>query len=532
MAYSNGLIYVDTSVTPNIGVSINDIQQCCWVRLKRTVSGSVQYKYSGDLGVLCGASVGDIIPASDGLGSWTVDSRGFINKWARYKPQRREGPMPMVHGTEGAPESGSRKAGNFGLEVPYCITNPNRGWVANVMNQMVWDILNGNYDAWAYLKPRGDRTAYGGVEEYFRLTDWVRILTDTTDPFYNTVYAKGYNHHAQLPFYAYINQTGLTIRHDFDGDYYEINLQETSSLTLTFYNNSGDDLHLQDFIVIQDYGSSRAWRPVLQVFNGYVPAGGDEWYEKSQPDVEVGGDAITDVAGSHWEVSLPLTGSNFTRFINDNESFHLCVGVGCVNPSFTSWKDSTTSLFVMPFTEQQYAEDDMLPFYYRFKLVEYMNRQLDVIQLMFLDSARVIWQVATGTAPYFIIHSNAAQQIRLTMTITKSAQAVDFININGEPASGYTALIIEADETITGGSSTPTTRYLTPANPNDNWGPTHYLIPAGNTDETVTIYATMYIDSNIPVGGYGQYHMKALSGGSQPSNIGFFSIKKIQYSNN
>jgi hypothetical protein len=67
-------------------VSVYDVQQCCWVRLQRTVSGQTQTRYSGDVGVLCCAQVGDTIPASDGLGSWTVIARGTVNMWSPRKP--------------------------------------------------------------------------------------------------------------------------------------------------------------------------------------------------------------------------------------------------------------------------------------------------------------------------------------------------------------------------------------------------------------------------------------------------------------
>jgi hypothetical protein len=67
-------------------VSVYDVQQCCWVRLQRTVSGQTQTRYSGDVGVLCCAQVGDTIPASDGLGSWTVMARGTVNMWSPRKP--------------------------------------------------------------------------------------------------------------------------------------------------------------------------------------------------------------------------------------------------------------------------------------------------------------------------------------------------------------------------------------------------------------------------------------------------------------
>jgi hypothetical protein len=62
-------------------VSVYDVQQCCWVRLQRTVSGQTQTRYSGDVGVLCCAQVGDTIPSSDSLGR--CDKRGAEGDDAR-----------------------------------------------------------------------------------------------------------------------------------------------------------------------------------------------------------------------------------------------------------------------------------------------------------------------------------------------------------------------------------------------------------------------------------------------------------------
>jgi len=82
MSYNNGYIQAP--------VSIADVARAVPVTLKRTNSstGQTERRSSRDLGVLCGASVGDTITASDGKGNWTVESRFEINKWAKYKPVR------------------------------------------------------------------------------------------------------------------------------------------------------------------------------------------------------------------------------------------------------------------------------------------------------------------------------------------------------------------------------------------------------------------------------------------------------------
>ena len=53
-------------------------------------------------------------------------------------------------------------------------------------------------------------------------------------------------------------------------------------------------------------------------------------------------------------------------------------------------------------------------------------------------------------------------------------------------------------------------------------------IPAGAATETVTLYATLNIGS-IPVGGYGEYHLQADTSAGQMDDIGYFSIRKVQY---
>lgn len=68
-------------------VSVDDVRQCVPVTLSRTVSGEPQTKQSSDVGALCGAVVGQTIPATDADGPWTV-ARECINKWAKYKPVR------------------------------------------------------------------------------------------------------------------------------------------------------------------------------------------------------------------------------------------------------------------------------------------------------------------------------------------------------------------------------------------------------------------------------------------------------------
>ena len=430
---------------------------------------------------------------------------GNINKWARYKPERRAGITMMTHA--------QRKANHFGLNVPYC--------KQAVMNAMVYGIMNGDIDtAWEYLRPRG-----GTTKEAYRFTDFVRDLTDTTDPFYGTVYAPGYFKNARLPFERVINMSGIKKQYDSAQDmyYFEINLQVSSTLEITFFNAVGDDIHLQDLIDIPSvYPSDRQWRPVIQIFDGFKPAGGEEWYDRSQPDFSVAGAPITTSQGAQVKVTLDLNNSHFQQFVGVNEYFHACIGIGRCDAAAHLWYDPDGPLFLLPFT----YDDPVLPSYIPFKLVSYIARRLKVIGLQWLNTSGT-W-VADTSQSYFTIPKAqlGGTQIRLTLTISKlEDQQVDFIPENGTPDTGYDPLKIQAREMIGGGSEV--TKYLEPRT--SSWqvpNPNHTHIGKGDPSETQEIYATMYI-GDIPTGGYGEYHLWANSGSAQWNEIGYFSIHMI-----
>ena len=119
MSHNNGKIAAP--------VSIYDVQQ---------VIGNS----SPDLGTLCVAN--------------------SINKWARYKPERADGPMPLSHGT--TDQVRTRNANHFGLTIPYCVDA--------IMSDLAHEVLIREASAWDYLKPRGDRSGSGGVKVFYRLT--------------------------------------------------------------------------------------------------------------------------------------------------------------------------------------------------------------------------------------------------------------------------------------------------------------------------------------------------------------------------
>ena len=458
---------------------------------------------------------------SSDLGTLIKD--GLINMWARYKPQRRVGMKKLTYQERSQYHSADRS--KFGIQIPFC--------TLDVMNYMVYDLLTNASSTygWKYLRPLGDRTAQGEGKQFYRESDFGRLLNDATDPFYNTPYNKGYNHRANIPFEAFLNMTGVTERYSLaaGGTYYEINIQVANTLTITFFNSIGDDLHLQDLIdMTAEYSSNIKWRPVLQVFNDYTPAGGEPWYQRSQPDREVAGDAITNVQGGTWSVSLPL--NSYTP--DANKFYHLCIGVGCCNQaSPIVWKDNNESLFILPYTDEQY-ENNEFPFYYRFSVVSYQSRRLNVTQIQFFQGGLQTWAVATKSGSVFTINSLSTDVLRLTLTITKlPSQSLEFIGQYGTLESeDNSPLKVQARETI---NYVETIKYLVPQT--SSWQNPSYnpVIAAGNESETVTIYATLNI-GEINVGDYAEYHLYAFTGAFENDqekydNIGSFSIQKIQY---
>lgn len=438
----------------------------------------------------------------------TLCTHQNINKWAKYKPERRAGQTNVTYAT--------RKANKFGFDVPYC-TNA-------IMNGKVHDILEEEDAGWGYLKPRGDRTAYtGGVKEFYRLTDFCRNDSDSGDASPSTL--KGYNHNAKIPFVTELDMNGISEKYDSDGLYYEINKQVTNTLTLTFKNNEGGDLRMQDFVDLDTIVSGRSWRPILQAFSNYKPAGGTDWYDRgsvrlANGDIETAGAVITQNDDS-FVATLNLNAAPFTTSPYSETFFHLCAGIGLSNNDMSSVSD----VFVMPYTDEQ-LEDEKAPFYYRFKLVSYMARTLQVTAMQWHDSGRVQWVVATGTAPYFKEGVNADQQVRITMTISKlQGQKLDFISQFDTPTYGYDQLKIQARETLSGATQ-ETIFYLQPTS--SSWqSQSHTYIEEGPTTETVTLYAT-FNTSNIPLNTTAAYHLYANTGGSEWDNIGFMSIKKVQ----
>lgn len=175
MAYSNGRIYVDTSVTPNVGVSIADLQQCFAVVIEATIAGQTVRKLSGDLGVHCALKTGDTFTV-DGV-TWRVASRRDVNLWARYRP------IPCADSANNTPNTitpSQRMAERYGIDPPVDM------FTADVI-QSYEDYANALAQHGSYfLKSRP-----WGSSHWKRLTDFVK-----TDEYGNTTNL-GYDNLAQ-----------------------------------------------------------------------------------------------------------------------------------------------------------------------------------------------------------------------------------------------------------------------------------------------------------------------------------------------
>lgn len=467
-------------------------------------------------------SIGDVAQvlgvSSSDLGTLCANGHGKINKWARYKPERRDGPRPMTYA--------GRKQNGFGLEVPYCISWPDRFWTIDVMNRMCYDILfnSQNYwDGWTYQPPRGYVSA--SLSEYFRLSDFARIPTDDTDEYYGTTFAKGYNHNAVKPFNAYIDMSGATEDTSAGAvNRYEINRTATSNLVINFYNGRGDDIHLQDFITLPEdpssvTASSVVWRPVLQVFDSI---GGTNWYDRTSPRVQVAGDAITADDYGSWSVALPIgSGTFFDNYVDQNEVFHLCVGVGCCNKACTSWASGDHALFIVPYN----VDDGDWPFYYEFKIVQHFDRDLQFDTMRYGTSG-----TATFSGSGVDIPSNATGAVGFGMTIMQSSsQKLHFVKYGQNPDTGYTALRIALED-----PATHQLYYMIPTNSSYQASQSVYIQTGSSR---VNIYgipsldgtsAAISVDStSLPAGQYLRFQVKAFIGDSTAENAQAISIHKL-----
>ena len=446
-----------------------------------------------------------------------------INRWARYKPERWAG-TTAAQKQKGVPNPinyATRKFNNFSLEVPFCNYDQHKGWYLNVMAKRVYDIINGvKYDtetksedqlAWQYMKPRGNYSQ--ALKEFFRLSDFARLPNDTTDDYYGTTYAKGYNHAARVPFASWMDMTGVTEKSVGLEICYEVNKEVTDYLTILFQNSIGDDLHLNDFISFTP-PTGYAWRPVLQVFNN---DGTPAWQNRTSPSLQVIGSAITDEQSAVWRVQLPL--SNFP----DNAAiyYHLCVGIGLTNSS-GAFYNGDNNLFLLPFTDEQ-ETSGLYPFYYMFAVSSHNAQTLNVTGMSFYNGNT--WVTCTG-APYFdAALGNFSRALRLTMNITRLTEKLYFIGENGEGnvPSGGRSIQIQAREMIGGVETSQIMKPQTASWSNPAEG--YIEIPAGTTSQTYDIHANIWTGV-VPAGGYAEYHLWVKLGTSDWDEIGYFSIHR------
>ena len=147
MPNSNGIIYVDTTVTPNLGVSISDVQ---------TVLGET----SGDLGTLCKSE--------------------NINMWAWYKPVR----FPSVKVINEA----DRQTANYGLFYRENTAAEDLLLASTKTEEAFNDAASSSYE-WSYLKPQGN------TNSPYRLSDFVLKEQES-----GTGALIGYKHDTKPPF--------------------------------------------------------------------------------------------------------------------------------------------------------------------------------------------------------------------------------------------------------------------------------------------------------------------------------------------
>lgn len=128
MPTSNGRIYIDKSITPNIGISAKDVAECIGCG-------------SEDIGTLC-----------------TSDN---INMWARYKP--------FKHPSTGNITESYRQAANYGINISTFDQNDLQG--------MFNAAMSGDF-GWSTEKPSG------APNERYRLLDFDQYNHKCKNPFY------------------------------------------------------------------------------------------------------------------------------------------------------------------------------------------------------------------------------------------------------------------------------------------------------------------------------------------------------------
>ena len=494
MSVSSGII--------SAPVSVDDVAQLCWVQLRRTVSGVVQTMYSYDVGCLCGAKVGDTIPALDSNGSWTVADRGVINKWARFKSVRYQKESEITYS--------QRKSVYFGLQVPYVRND------GAVLNSDVYNILQtpSYQDAgWVHDMPAG------GAATPYRLNDFVKKASDTLPAWAGTL--AGYTHNAPFPCTVSI-MSGVASM----GDYlYEVNLQAYSSLTFYFANATGSDLCLQDFCDFTLEDSNKKWRPVLQMF---YPTGGTPWYSMSSPSASAGGTAMSNDRTAALSVSISTTGRTL------NQVYHVCLGIGCCNNDATQFPGtgSTDRLFIAPFDR---SVRFISQFYYKIRFVNYFTHAIKVVEVWYSDGSVFKQCTNSGGSQSFIAGNDIVTggYLGVKMEITRTNFDAYFVEAN-TTLSVTPKMYIRAGEQI--GSGTETQRNLEPKTSNyvTNPNPKYYKIEADSDYATRNPKLTTIAYAILPHGltptttNTAAYHMQSQMEAQGWVDVNTFSVRVSQ----
>ena len=123
MAHANGRIFIDTTSTPHVGISMSDMNAVLGTSGYGDIGAFIQYAAANDL----------------------------IRVWAKYKPERNS----LLHISEA-----DRQDNYFGLSIPIMSS-------AAAVASFVDDFSNG----WLYLAPRG-KGAASGQDEWYRYLDF------------------------------------------------------------------------------------------------------------------------------------------------------------------------------------------------------------------------------------------------------------------------------------------------------------------------------------------------------------------------
>lgn len=200
MAYSNGRIYVDTSQTPNIGVSIDDLKRCFGVVIEKVngTGGDSDKGVSCDLGVIIGKSVGDTFTDNKGV-QWRVKSRKEINMWAKYKPETAVTGLTTFSIKPITTNPDQRKLNGYSIEAK---TNQGYGDISRLVSALRNGTANNPF---TYKKP------YGTSASPYRITDFENYWHNAPCPIrapYAPTDKLGVTQQGTLQLYYYVDIAG------------------------------------------------------------------------------------------------------------------------------------------------------------------------------------------------------------------------------------------------------------------------------------------------------------------------------------